>query len=100
MKEFIYQKILKNICSHLGVESSDLFVKSKETGVVDARQLLYYLCYNNSNMKLTEISSYTNNQGFHEDQANISRSVESFSKKLESDKDLQAIVDKLKRVEV
>ena len=84
----------------MGIVSSDLFVKSKETGVVDARQLLYYLCYNDSNMKLTEISTYTNNQGFHEDQANISRSIESFTKKLESDKDLQVIVDKIKRVEV
>ena len=84
----------------MGIVSSDLFVKSKETGVVDARQLLYFLCYNNSNMKLTEISTYTSNQGFHEDQANISRSIESFTKKLESDKDLQVIVDKIKRVEV
>ena len=100
MKEYIYQQYLNNICSHMGIESSDLFVKSKETGVVDGRQLLYYLCYNNSNMKLTEISTYTGNQGFHEDQANISRSVESFTKKLESDNDLQAIVDKMKRVEV
>jgi chromosomal replication initiation ATPase DnaA len=100
MKEYIYQQYLKNICSHIRVESSDLFVKSKETGVVDARQLLYYLCFNNSNMGLTEISRYTSNQGFHEDQANISRSIESFTKKLEADKDLQAIVDKIKRVEV
>jgi len=100
MKEYIYIQYLKNICSHLGVDSSDLFVKSKEAGVVDARQLLYFLCYNNSNMTLTEISAYTNNQGFYEDQANISRSIESFSKKLEADKDLQVIIDKIKRVEV
>tara|TARA_R100000700_G_C3178115_1_gene153665 strand:- start:3276 stop:3578 length:303 start_codon:yes stop_codon:yes gene_type:complete len=100
MKEYIFTQYLNNICSHLGTESSDLFVKTKEQRIVDARQLLYYLCYNNSNMKLTEISTYTANQGFHEDQANISRSVESFTKKLESDKDIQAIVDKIKKVEV
>ena len=100
MKEYIYLQYLKNICSHLGVESSDLFVKSKETGVVDARQLLYYLCYTDKNMGLAEISKYTSNQGFHEDQANISRSIESSTKKMESDKDLQKIVEKIKRVEV
>ena len=100
MKEYIFKQYTENICTHLGIESSDLFVKSKETGVVDGRQLLYYLCYTDKNMGLTEISKYTSNQGFHEDQANISRSIESFTKKMESDKDLQKIVEKIKRVEV
>ena len=74
MKEYIFTQYLNNICSHLGTESSDLFVKSKEQRIVDARQLLYY---------------------FHEDQSNILRSVESFRQKVAKDGDLEIIINKL-----
>ena len=95
MKEYIFIQYLQNICSHLGIESSDLFVKSREQRIVDARQLLYYLCVEKSNMGLTEITGYVNNQDFDEDQPNILRSVESFRQKVANDSDLKVIIRKV-----
>ena len=86
MKEYIFTQYLNNICSHLGTESSDLFVKSKEQRIVDARQLLYYLCVEKSNMGLTEVMGYVNN---------LLRSVESFKQKVAKDSDLKIIINKL-----
>ena len=100
MKEYIFTQYLNNICAHLGIDSSDLFVKTKGAGVVEARQLLYYLCHVKRQMGLTEIMGYTSNQGFHEDQANIKRSCERVEERLNSDPDYAHIITKLDRVEL
>ena len=43
----------------MGIHSSDLFVKSREAGVVEARQLLFFLCHTKQKMGYSEIKKYT-----------------------------------------
>jgi chromosomal replication initiation ATPase DnaA len=100
MKEYIFLQYIENICSHMGINSSDLFVKSKEGGVVEARQLLYFLCNNKRQMGLTEIMGYLSNLDYHEDPANIKRSIDRVQERINSDDDYIHIVNKLDKIEL
>jgi chromosomal replication initiation ATPase DnaA len=99
MKEYIFKQYIDNICAHMGIHSSDLFVKSREAGVVEARQLLYYLCHNKRQMGFTEIKSYTDNAGFEQDVSNIKKAVDRVEEKISSDPDYVHIVNKLDKIE-
>lgn len=99
MKEYIFKQYTENICAHLGINSSDLFVKSREAGVVEARQLLFYLCHDKRQMGFTEIKSYTDKVGLEQDVSNIKYAVDSFKSKLEKDPDLLHIIQKLDKIE-
>ena len=99
MKEYIFKQYTENICAHLGINSSDLFVKSREAGVVDARQLLFYLCHDKRQMKFTEIKSYADKVGLVQDVSNIAHAVHSFKAKVDKDPDLLHIIQKLNKIE-
>jgi chromosomal replication initiation ATPase DnaA len=99
MKEYIFKQYIDNICAHLGIHSSDLFVKSREAGVVEARQLLFFLCHTRQKMGYTEIKKYTDNVGFEQDVTNISYHVEKMQERISEDPDYINIVNKLDKIE-
>ena len=98
MKEYIFKQYANNICTNMGIHSSDLFVKSREAGVVEARQLLFFLCHTKQKMGYSEIKKYTDNAGFDQDVSNISYHVEKMQEKINDDPDYIKIVNKLDKV--
>ena len=94
------KQYIDNICNHLAIVSEDLFVKTKEAGVVEARQLLYFLCYTKSNMSITEISKYTLNKGYTQDVSNIKKAITRVEERIATDPDYKLIIKRLDRVEV
>ena len=99
MKEFIFKQYVNNICNHMGLNSSELFVKSRKAEIVDARQLLFYLCSEKRKMGFTEIKSYADKVGLVQDVSNIAHAVHSFKAKLEKDPDLSFIIKKIDKIE-
>ena len=98
MKEYIYKQYLSNICDHMSIDPKDIFIKTKKPDTLESRQMLYFLCYTKANMTLTEIRKYTKNQGFHEDQANISRSVKALESRVKKDNIYIHIINKLDNI--
>jgi chromosomal replication initiation ATPase DnaA len=99
MKEFIFKQYVDNICNHMGMSSSELFVKSRKAEIVDARQLLFYLCSEKRKMAFTEIKSYADKVGLVQDVSNIAHAVHRFKEKLEKDPDLSFIIKKIDKIE-
>ena len=100
MKEYLFTQYIDNICNHLTIVSDDLFVKTKEAGVVEGRQLLYFLCYTQSNMSLTEISNYALKKGYTQDISNIKKAISRVEERIATDPDYKTIIKRLDKVEV
>ena len=99
MKEFIFKQYVNNICNHMGLNTSELFEKSRKAEIVEARQILFYLCHEKRKMGYSEIKKYTDNVGFDQDVSNISYHVDSFKVKLEKDPDYFFILKKIDKIE-
>ncbi len=99
MKEFIFKQYVNNICNHTGLNTSELFEKSRKAEIVEARQLLFYLCHEKRKMGFTEIKSYTDKVGLEQDVSNIKYAVDSFKARLEKDPDYGFIIKKIDKIE-
>ena len=49
MKKDFFNKYVKAVASHFNFTIEEMFVQSKRRDIVDARQILYYLCINLAN---------------------------------------------------
>lgn len=63
MRTKIFNKYVDNVCSIFSVDKKTLFTKNKSRAVVDARQLLYFLCHKRP-MSLIYIQEYMKNNGY------------------------------------
>ena len=45
MKYKLFKKFIERILEHMEISHADLFEKSRKKSVVEARQLLYYVCF-------------------------------------------------------
>ena len=100
MKNYIFKQYANNICEHLDIENGELFARTKKPQVVEGRQLLYFLCYMNRKMGLTEISSYVEKSGLIEDASNVRRAIDKVKEKLSEDPDYLYIIKKLEDVKL
>ena len=99
MKEYIYRQFLDNILSHLGIPESSLFSKTQERGMVEARQLLYYLC-KKKGMRLSEIKLYMEKDGFYIKQQTIGHGVKKVQNTISNDPDYRVIISKLNQIDI
>ena len=63
MKLNIFNQYVTEVAHLYNLEEELIFEKSKERGIVDARHLLYYLCYFRP-MKLKYIQDYMKGRGY------------------------------------
>lgn len=92
MKSELFNQYAIAISEISGVETSDLFSKTKERSVTDARHLLYYMCSNRM-MKLSHIRKHMKDNGYETGFFPISYGIKAVKKKLESDPDYVSIVN-------
>ena len=57
MKKQIFNQYAQKIADLFGIDKQELFVKSKKRDLVDARHLLYYLCFHRP-MQLVSIQNF------------------------------------------
>ena len=94
MKYKLFNKLATEVAEKFGVSEEDIFIKSKERAVVDARYLLYSLCKVNK-MKLTYIQSYMNDRGYSIPHSTIHHGIKDITKKVEEDRDYQIVIDRI-----
>ena len=77
---------------NFGKNEEKIFEKSKERGIVDARHLLYYLCYYRP-MKLKYIQDYMGQRGYEIGHSSIIHGIQSVHKAMAQDDDYQKVIN-------
>jgi chromosomal replication initiation ATPase DnaA len=91
MKEDVFHQYVDRVIDLFNIDRETLFSKSKQRHIVDARQLLYYLCYNRK-MQLVTIKKFMNDNGCSILHNSIVNGIKNVSVKVEEDRDYQTII--------
>jgi chromosomal replication initiation ATPase DnaA len=91
MKKKIFNQYLALVLKMFGITMDELLTKSKKRQIVDAKQLLIYMCYRRQ-MRLVTIKEYLGDVGYVIDNKNVLHSIRAVDKKIEEDRDLQTII--------
>jgi len=91
MKQDIFNKYVDRICKRYNITPEQLFTKTKKTDIVDARHLLYYLCFNRP-MKLITIQNYMEENGYSINHSSVVYGISSIRSKSEEDRDYKKII--------
>jgi chromosomal replication initiation ATPase DnaA len=95
MKEEIFNQYVYAVCKEMNVDNAELFTKTKKPDTVQARYLLYYLCFNRP-MRAYEIQKFMSNNYYETDHSTILRGIERMGETVKKDKDYANLVYKIK----
>ena len=96
MKEDVFNQYVDRVTNLFGIEKEELFSKSKKRNLVDARQLLYYLCSKRP-IQVTYIQKYMKDNGYNVCHSVIIHGINVMNKKVETDKDYKTIANDIDR---
>jgi chromosomal replication initiator protein len=96
MKEDVFNQYVDRVTDLFGIEKEELFSKSKKRNLVDARQLLYYLCSKRP-IQVTYIQKYMKDNGYNVCHSVIIHGINVMNKKVETDKDYKTIANDIDR---
>ena len=92
MKLNIFNDYVTEVANLYNIEEEKIFEKSKERVIVDARHLLYYLCYYRP-MKLKYIQDYMGQRGYEIGHSSIIHGIQSVHKAMAQDDDYQKVIN-------
>jgi len=96
MKHEIFNQYANKIASRFEVPVDNLFKKDKKTAIVDARHLLYFMCYKRP-MSIAYIEKYMAERGYIIKHNSIIHGVRTVESKMEKDKDYQKLINELSK---
>ena len=96
MKKQIFNQYAQKIADLFGVDKQELFVKSKKRDLVDARHLLYYLCFHRP-MKLISIQNFMEENGYSISQPSVIHGVKIVSQRIAEDADYTSIIKSIEK---
>jgi chromosomal replication initiator protein len=94
MKENVFNQYVDKVINLFGISRDDLFSKSKKRNLVDARQLLYYLC-SKRNIQVTYIQKYILENGYDTVHSTIIHGIAVVESKVKEDRDYESIVNSI-----
>jgi chromosomal replication initiation ATPase DnaA len=94
MKKEIFNQYVKKVTNIFHITEQELFSKTKKREVVDARQLLYFLCFKRP-MKIIYIEKYMNESGYPVGHSTIIFGISSMEKKMLNDIDYVTIIKQI-----
>lgn len=94
MKKEVFNMYAKGVAEVFNIDVSELFNKSRKRELVDARQLLYYLCYTRP-MRISMIQDLMNENGYETKHSPIINGIKSMKNKLKEDPDYRVLVSRL-----
>lgn len=96
MKEDIFNQYVERVCSLFSIDKEQLFSKSKQRDLVDARHLLYYLCYSRP-MQVSYITRFMNKNGYAIQHSSIVHGVSIIKSKMKADKDYGQVIKDMEK---
>lgn len=94
MKANIFNQYVQEVCNLFAIDEVSLFTKTKRRDIVDARQMLYYLCYKRP-MRVVYIQEYMAEKGYPINHSSIIHGINVVSNRLKSDGDYVSVVNQL-----
>ena len=94
MKEPIFNQIAENVCSLYDISREQLFTKTKERKVVDARHLLYYGCMDRQ-IRLGYIQQYLTKNGYKVSHSSILHGIGVVKEMMNKDEDYKTITNRI-----
>ena len=94
MKRNIFNEYVEQVIELYGITKGELFQKSKVREIVDARHVLYYLCYNRP-MKLKYIQKYMSEAGYDIGHSSVLHGIHAVRNLVQSDEDISFIIETL-----
>ena len=91
MKEDIFNQYVHKITKLFGVTKEELFSKTRKRNIVDARQLLYYLCFNRQ-MQIVIIKDFMLHNGYKIDYPSVVNGIHKVDQKIKEDRDYKTVV--------
>ena len=91
MKEEVFNQYVQKITKLFGITKNELFLKSRKRNIVDARQLLYYLCFNRQ-MQIVIIKDFMSHNGYKIDNPSVVNGIHKVDQKIKEDRDYKTVV--------
>lgn len=95
MKNEIFNDYVDRIVDVYKIPKEEIFSKNKRMDVVDARHLLYYLCFKRK-MQISYIQRYMKVNGYVIGHSSIIHGIKSVETKVNEDSDYKQIINKIK----
>jgi chromosomal replication initiation ATPase DnaA len=96
MKQDIFNQYVDRAVDLFGITKEDFFSKTKKRSVVDARQLVYYLCAKRP-MQITYIERYMNENGYEITHSSIIHGISAVERRIIEDRDYVSVVKEVER---
>lgn len=94
MKQEIFKDYAQKVAMLFSITEEQLFTKTKRRNVVDARHLLYYLCFHRP-MQIRTIQDYLNGEGYSIGHSTIIYGIDQVDDKVKHDDDYMRIAKDL-----
>ena len=94
MKREIFNQYKLEVVKLFRLKDGEIITKTKRRDIVDARNMLYYLCATRP-MRVRDIQEYIKEDGHSIGHSSIVQGIKNMSDRIESDKDYVAIVKKI-----
>jgi len=96
MKQDIFNQYVNKVVSLFNIKKDDLFSKSKKREIVDARQLVYYLCAKRP-MSIGYIQKYMQENGYNIHHPSILNGISRVDEKMKEDGDYVSIIKDIEK---
>lgn len=96
MKQDIFTQYAELVCDVFEISEADLFKKSKKRDLVDARQLLYYLCHKRP-LRIGYIQKYMCDNGYDITHSTIIHGINIVADKVANDSDYVKMISKMEK---
>lgn len=92
MKENIFNAYVDKVADLFSITRDQLFSKSKNRNLVDARHLLFFLCYKRP-MTIRYIQDFMEKNGYKSGHSTIIYGIEQVATKVDSDPDYKTVIE-------
>jgi chromosomal replication initiation ATPase DnaA len=96
MKQDVFNQYVERVTDLFGITKEDFFSKTKKRAIVDARQLVYYLCAKRP-MQITYIERYMKEGGYNIAHPSIIHGISAVERRIVEDKDYVSVVKEVER---
>jgi chromosomal replication initiation ATPase DnaA len=96
MKVDIFNQYVERVTELFGINKEKLFSKTKERECVDARYLLYYLCFKRP-IALNYIQKYMADNGYEIKHSTLIYGISTVEKRVKADADYMQIVKDIQK---
>tara|TARA_R110002012_G_scaffold116482_1_gene264192 strand:+ start:1108 stop:1422 length:315 start_codon:yes stop_codon:yes gene_type:complete len=95
-KEEVFESYAQAVCDRFKVTAdTQLFKKTKQREVVDARYTLYYMCRKRP-MRISRIQNFMHNKGYDITHSCIIYGINQMSNMINNDEDYKDLIEELK----